>query len=145
MFEIPPRLLAAVGGKAVRASIPTELVGFEADGLQIVVYPSDVALLGRKELVSQARAAVARRLTSADAYLTSAKESEEIEDRLAEIMHKQVVVAADFRSIDAQLTTLVAPYDDWETLFRLRLQVEQERRLVDSSTPADGAPISRGT
>jgi hypothetical protein len=138
-FEIPPRLLAAVGGKAVRASIPTELTGFEIAGLQIVVYPSDVALLGRKELVSQARAAVARRLTSADAYLTSAKESEQIEDRLTEIMRKPKVVAADFRSIDDLLTNLVAPYDEWETLYRLRLQVEQERRLFDSTTPADGS------
>ena len=138
-FEIPPRLLAAVGGDAVRGSIPTELTGFGTDGLEIVVYPSDVALLGRKELVSQARAAVARRLTSSDAYLTTAKESEEIEDHLAEIMRKQTVVAADFQAIDDQLSKLVAPYDDWETLYRLRLQVEQERRLADASTPADGS------
>jgi hypothetical protein len=138
-FEIPPRLLAAVGGDAVKDLIPTELVAFETDGLQIVVYPSDVALLGRKELVSQARAAVARRLTSADAYLTSAKESEQIEDRLAEIARKPRVVAADFAPIDELLTMLVAPYDEWETLYRLRLQVEQERRLPDSTTPADGS------
>lgn len=138
-FEIPPRLLAAVGGDAVKDLIPTELVGFETAGLQIVVYPSDVALLGRKELVSQARAAVARRLTSADAYLTSAKESEQIEDRLAEIARKPSVVAADFRPIDELLTKLVAPYDEWETLYRLRLQVEQERRLPNSTTPADGS------
>ena len=138
-FEIPPRLLAAVGGNAVKESIPTELVGFEVEGLQIIVYPSDVALLGRKDLVAQARAAVARRLTSADAYLTSAKESEEIEDRLSDIGRKSTVVAADFALIDELLTKLVAPYDEWETLYRLRLQVEQERRLPDSSTPADGS------
>src|SRR5450631_449875 len=138
-FEIPPRLLAAVGGKAVKESIPTELVGFEVEGLQIIVYPSDVALLGRKDLVAQARAAVARRLTSADAYLTTAKESEEIEDRLSDIGRKSTVVAADFALIDELLTKLVAPYDEWETLYRLRLQVEQERRLPDSTTPADGS------
>jgi hypothetical protein len=138
-FEIPPRLLAAVGGKAVKELIPTELVGFETDDLQIIVYPSDVALLGRKDLVAQARAAVARRLTSADAYLTSAKESEQIEDRLSDIVRKSTVVAADFAPIDELLTNLVAPYDEWETLYRLRLQVEQERRLPDSTTPADGS------
>ena len=138
-FEIPPRLLAAVGGKAVKDLIPTELVGFETDGLQIIVYPSDVALLGRKDLVAQARAAVARRLTSTDAYLTSAKESEQIEDRLSDIGRKSTVVAADFALIDELLTKLVAPYDEWETLYRLRLQVEQERRLPDSTTPADGS------
>ena len=138
-FEIPPRLLAVVGGKAVKDLIPTELVEFETDGLGIVVYPSDVALLGRKDLVSQARAAVARRLTFAEAYLTSANESEQIEDRLADISRQPMVSASDFRPIDELLTTLVAPYDEWETLYRLRLQVEQERRLPDSTTPADGS------
>ena len=138
-FEIPPRLLAAVGGDAVKDLIPSDLVAFETDGLAILVYPTDVALLGRNELVSPARAAVARRLTFAEAYHTSAKESEQIEDRLAEIGRKPMVAAADFRPIDELLTTLVAPYDDWETLYRLRLQVEQERRLPESTTPADGS------
>jgi hypothetical protein len=138
LFEIPPRLLAAVGGDAVKDLIPRELVAFEADGLEIVVYPTDVAMLGREKLVAAARAAVARRLITAGAYLTPTKEPEEIEDRLAEIAAKPSVTAADFRPIDEQLTTLVAPYDEWETLYRLRLQVEQERRLPESTSPADG-------
>jgi hypothetical protein len=138
LFEIPPRLLAAVGGDAVKDLIPKELVAFEADGLEIVVYPTDVALLGHEKLVAAARAAVARRLITAGAYLTPTKEPEEIEDRLAEIAAKPSVTAADFRPIDEQLTTLVAPYDEWETLYRLRLQVEQERRLPESTSPADG-------
>jgi hypothetical protein len=138
-FEVPPRLLAAVGGDAVKDLIPTDLVAFEMDDLEIVVYPSDVALLGREKLVFQGRAAVARRLTFAEAYLTSAMESEAIEDRLADIAGQPTVVAADFRPIDELLTTLAAPYDEWETLYRLRLQVEQERRLPDSTTPADGS------
>jgi hypothetical protein len=139
LFEVPPRLLAAVGGDAVKDLIPKELVAFEADGLEIVVYPTDVALLGREKLVAAARAAVARRLITAGAYLTPVKESEEIEDRLAEIADKPTVTAADFRPIDERLTTLVAPYDQWETLYRLRLQVEQERRLPEATSPADGS------
>ncbi len=138
-FEIPPRLLAAIGGEAVKDAIPTELVAFEMDDLGIVIYPSDVALLGRDELLSKARAAVTRRLTFAEVYLTAAQESEQIEDRLGEIARKQVVVAADFGPIDELLTTLVAPLGDWETLYRLRLQVEQERRLPESTAPADGS------
>jgi hypothetical protein len=137
LFEIPPRLLAAVGGAAVKNLIPKQLVAFEADGLEILVYPTDIALLGRKILVSAARAAAARRLITAGAYLTTAKESEQIEDRLAEIADKPRVTATDFAPIDELLTTLVAPYDEWETLYRLRLQVEQERRLPDSTAPAD--------
>jgi hypothetical protein len=139
LFEIPPRLLAAVGGDAVKRSVPKELVAFEADDLEILVYPSDIALLGRTALVSAARAAVARRLMTAGAYLTSAMELQQIEDRLAEIAEKPTVMAADFRPIDELLTTLDAPYDEWQTLYRLRLQVEQERRLPDATTPADGS------
>lgn len=139
VFEIPIRLLAAVGGDAVKGSIPKELVSFAADDLEILVYPSDVALLGRTALVSAARAAVARRLASAAAYLTPAMESQAIEDRLAEIADKPRVTAADFAPIDDLLTALDAPYDEWETLYRLRLQVEQERRLSDSTSPAEAA------
>ena len=139
LFEIPIRLLAAVGGDDVKSSIPKQLVSFAADDLEILVYPSDVALLGRTVQVSAARAAVARRLTSAGAYLTPAMESEQIEDRLAEIAEKPRVTSADFAPIDDLLTSLDAPYDEWETLYRLRLQVEQERRLPDSTSPPEAA------
>jgi hypothetical protein len=139
LFEVPIRLLARVGGDSVKGSIPKEIVAFEAKDLEVLVYPSDVALLGRTELVVAARAAVARRLASADAYLTPAFESQQIEDRLTEIAEKPTVTAADFAPIDDLLTALDAPYDEWETLYRLRLQVEQERRLPDSTSPAEAA------
>lgn len=134
-FDVPLRLLAAVGGAAVKDLIPTEVVEFKADGIGILIYPSDVALLGREDLVSPARAAIAKRLTFSDVYLTSAQESEQIEDRLAEISRKPTAVAADFRPIDELLNSLIAPYDEWETLFRLRLQVEQERRMPAVARP----------
>ena len=31
------------------------------------------------------------------------------------------------------------PYDDWATIYRLRLQVEHEARLPGSTGPADGS------
>jgi hypothetical protein len=138
-IALPLRMFASVGGKKVQGSIPKELVQFEMDGLAVLVYPSDVALLGRERLVSAARTAVARRLAFTDVYLTAAKESEQVEDRLKEIAEKPAVTTADFRPIDDLLTTLIAPYDEWETLYRLRLEVEQERRLPDSTAPAEAA------
>jgi hypothetical protein len=66
-------------------------------------------------------------------------ESEQIEDRLREISQKSSVTPKDFEPIDEQLTTLEVPYDEWETLYRLRLQVEQERRLPDRTAPAEAA------
>jgi hypothetical protein len=138
-LALPLWLLASVGGAKVRKVVPKELVEFEIDGLDVLVYPSDVALLGRAELVSAARAAIARRLAFADAYLTATMESEQIEDRLREIAGKPTVTSTDFGPIDDLLTTLEGPYDEWETLYRLRLQIEQERRLPGSSAPAEAA------
>jgi hypothetical protein len=138
-LRLPLWLLSSVGGKKVRGEIPGDLAEFEVDGLDVLVYPSDVALLGRAELVSAARAAIARRLAFADAYLTSTAESEQIEDRLREISQQSTVTPKDFEPIDDQLTTLEVPYDEWETLYRLRLQVEQERRLPDRTAPAEAA------
>ncbi len=125
-FVVPPRLLATVAGRGVKGLVPDELVAFKADELGILVYPSDVAVLGRKDLVARARDAIARCLTFADAYLTNGKETEQIEDRLRELSQRPTVGPADFKPIDAQLTSLAVPYDEWETLLRLRLQVEHE-------------------
>ena len=137
-FVVPPRLLAAVAGRGVNGLVPDELVGFKADELGILVYPSDVALLGREDLVVRARDAVARSLTFADAYLTAGKETEQVEDRLRELSQRKMVHPADFKPIDALLTTLVIPYDEWETLLRLRLQVEHEALVAPRSTSGQG-------
>ena len=138
-LALPLWLLASVGGERVRRLVPRQLVEFETDDLGVLVYPSDVALLGRSDLVAAARAAIARRLAFADAYLTSTMESQQIEDRLRDIARKPHVGATDFASIDEALTKRTGTYDDWETLYRLRLQVEQERRLADASAPAEAA------
>ena len=138
-LALPLWLLASVGGERVRRLVPRQLVEFEADGLGVLVYPSDVALLGRADLVAAARAAIARRLAFEDAYLTSTMESQQIEDRLRDIARQPHVGAKDFQPIDEALTSRVGTYDEWETLYRLRLQVEQERRLVDASSPAEAA------
>jgi hypothetical protein len=138
-LEVPPRLLMAVGGGSAQREFPDELVEFDADELNVILYPSDVLILGRQALVGRARAAIARRLAFTDAYLTTAEESEQIEDRLVGIAHQGHVSAADFRPIDDLLTRLAVPYRDWETLYRLRLQVEHETRLPGATGPADGS------
>jgi hypothetical protein len=129
LFEVPLRLLAWAGGRPVADQIPKRLIALTSGDLEVLVYPSDIALLGPKDLVQPARAAVARRLGMADTYLTAALEAEQIEDRLAELARKAEVTAADFVPVDELLNTIESPYDEWETLLRLRLQVERERRL----------------
>ena len=97
---VPPRLLVAAGGGSTQRELPDELVEFDADDLNVILYPSDVFILGRQQSVARARAAIARRLAFADAYSRPADESEEIEDRLVDIADQGKASPADFRPID---------------------------------------------
>jgi hypothetical protein len=137
-LTIPPRLLGAVGGSAVKGLVPDELVQLETEDLEVLVYPSDVALLGSTELVARARAAIATRLTFTEAYLTSAEEAQELEDRLAAMAGRGEVAPGAFRELDERLATLAIPYEEWETLYRLRLHVENHQRLPDANSPGAG-------
>lgn len=134
-LELPARLLGAVGGSGVKGLVPDRLVELKASDLEILVHPSDVALLGRKDAVARARAALTSRLTHTDAYLTTAKEAQQVEDRLLAISRQPTVTAGDFKPIDDTLATLVVSPEDWQTLYRERLQIENERRLPGASRP----------
>lgn len=137
-FVLPPQLLARAGGLDVGRLVPERLIAFNGRDLAILVYPSDVAIVGEATLVARARSAVARRLPFSDAYLTTAKESEQIEDRLRELAQRPFVQATDFQPIDALLASLVVPHDEWETLLRLRMQIEHEL-LATPRRPAAGS------
>lgn len=133
VLEVPPRMVALVGGPSAAAMIPDELSELDLDDLGILIYPSDIALLGPAELVAKARAVIARRITFTDAYLTLAKESEQIEDRLATIARGGDPKPDELAEIDRVLASLVVPYEDWQTLYRLRLQVEHDQRAAHPS------------
>jgi hypothetical protein len=90
-------------------------------------------VVGAKESVARARAAIADRLTKTEAYLTAAEEAQEIEDALRELRSVDVADAEArtaalerLRTLDARLARLVVPYEEWEVLYRQRLQVERD-------------------
>ena len=136
-LSIPPRLLAAVGGRGVRGLVPDDLAQLKREDLEVLVYPSDLAMMGAKPQLARGRAALASRLTFTEAYLTAAKESQDIEDRLRQLRKGQPT-RRDFQRIDERLAKLVVPHEEWETLYRLRLQIENERRLGGTSRPGAG-------
>jgi len=82
-LTLPAKALAwATGGDGL---VPDDLAMMSTHDLEILVYPSDVSILGKPETVARARAAVASRLPFTAAYLTAGKEGQRIEDRLAAI------------------------------------------------------------
>jgi hypothetical protein len=133
-FVVPPKVLALVGGLSSAGLVPDELVAFKSDDLRVLVYLSDVALIGKTDQVARARSAIVGRLTFTDAYLTATKEAEQVEDALRRLAERNATSAADFADVDHKLESLDVDFGDWLTLYRLRLQVEHEGRASSAST-----------
>jgi hypothetical protein len=107
--------------------------------LDILIYPMDVLISGKPDSVARARAAIASRLTTSAAHLTVSAEAQAIEDRITALAvgpegerdhapRFDAAAAAEFAAIDEKLATLRIPYEEWEVLYRQRLQVERDLR-----------------
>lgn len=128
VLEIPSGLLAIVGGASVRRLVPERLMMLKRSDLEVTVHPSDVAVAGSKEAVARARAAVADRLTETAAHLTTSEEAQEVEDAIRAVRDpaNHASASAMLGAVDERLARLTIPYEEWEVLYRQRLQVERD-------------------
>jgi hypothetical protein len=120
----PPRLLASISGAGIRSLVPDRLAILKGARLEVQVYPSDLALSGRKLEVARARAAIMRELRSEDCWFTTDRKAQAIEDQLAALGQPAGVAdAAALEAIDRRLATEEIADDAWDVLYRRRLQV----------------------
>jgi hypothetical protein len=123
---LPARLLDRVAGRTLGRMVPDPLMLLVAPGLEILVYPSDIAISGERAQVARSRAAIATRLTRAPAWLTVSADAQAIEDAIEAIAHLPGSAdrSAALAAVDGRLWSVVVPFDEWETLYRMRLQVD---------------------
>src|SRR5690349_2231456 len=137
-MSLPARWLAAVAGRSSSSLVPDRMVRLRGPDLDVLIYPMDVLISGKSHDVVRARAAIASRLTTSAAHLTVSAEAQAIEDRLTALAvgapgREQpppfdADVMAVFEAIDVDLAKLEVPYEEWEVLYRQRLQVERDLR-----------------
>jgi hypothetical protein len=83
------------------------------------------------------------------AYLTASEEAQEIEDALRELHDPadptgREEALATLAAIDERLKKLTVPYEEWEVLYRQRLQVERDLlRIGTIEPPHERSPVSR--
>jgi hypothetical protein len=135
VLELPSKLLAAVGGESVRRLVPDRLFVLKSRELEVTLHPADIALSGTKPAVARARAAIAAEMPFTAAYLTTSKEGQQVEDVLRAVAEGRAPGGA-LAEIDRRLTSIVVPHEEWEVLYRERLQVERELRDA-AARPAD--------
>jgi len=155
VIRFPTRLLAFFAGSTVGDLVAASLTRLYGPNIEILLHPSDMVISGRTAEASRARALIAEHLTFTRAYLTWDKEANEIEDALRRIWESVLGGAgrdalARLRALEQRMDRLTLPYEEWEVLFRQRLQVERSalRRIAgladDAATgtvlpEADGA------
>ena len=125
----PMRTVGFAAEHLLNAVVRGQPMRLAAEGLEIYAYATNIAILGPKEEAYRARAALERELAFCDAYLTWNDEAQDFEDELMEA-HRTAngdVPALRRRLDEVQERMDVASLnaEEWNVLYRLRLQVEQ--------------------
>jgi hypothetical protein len=98
-----------------------------ADGLQLYAYATNVAVLGPMKKAHLARAALEREAPFLGAHLTWSEDSQRFEDAIIEAGNGSGSPPGLRRRLDRvqqQIDTAGLSIDEWNVLYRLRLQVE---------------------
>jgi hypothetical protein len=118
------KLLASIAGRGIGRLVPNRLVELYGPSVALSVYPSDLAMTGSADAVARARALVTRDVPSRDAWFTTTKEAQEIEDRLAALETADSATRErDLADLDRDLLNLTIDQDTFEVLYRRRLQL----------------------
>jgi len=129
LLAVPGKLLALIAGKDVADVVPDRLVELRGEGIEVGVYPSDISISGDLTSRSRARATLLTGLPNTPAHFTTVAESQKVEDRLARVAEGRLPAGEakdELKRVDEDMTTLDVGSDDWDILFRLRLQAERD-------------------
>jgi hypothetical protein len=126
----PLRTVGFAAEHLLGAVVRGDPMRLDAGQLELQAYATNVSILGPQDEAYRARAAIERQLAFAEAYLTWDEESQAFEDELKKI-HRDAdgdVGAVRGRLDDLQERMDVASMnsEQWNVLYRLRLQVEQD-------------------
>ena len=143
VLTVPARILARIAGRGIGALVPDELVELYGPRVSVSVYPADLAITGAPDAVARARGLVARDVPSRDAWFTTTKEAQELEDRMAALQAADPATRQEaLPDIDRRLLDLTVDQDTFEVLYRRRLQlaVEPDLDVRDTAEPEPAPP-----
>ncbi len=145
VLTMPARILAQVGGGGIGRLVPDRLVELVGPEVKVSIYPADLAVTGSKDAVPKARALIARDVRSRDAWFTTTKEAQKLEDELAALEQADPATrAAQLPALDARLLDLEIDQETFEVLYRRRLQLaiapDEDVRAAEEPSPPRPEP-----
>ena len=126
----PLRTVGFASKHLLGAVVRGEPVRLATQELEIFAYATNVSIQGPKKEAYRVRAAMERELAFRNAYLTWNEESQGFEDDLLRI-HQAAdgdvgAVRAELDEVQARIDVASLNLEEWNVLYRLRLQLEQD-------------------
>lgn len=131
VLTLPAWLLTRVAGPSVRKLRPDRLIELCGQDVRVGVYPYDIAISSTKADRTRLRAAVLTALASSAAHLTTSAEAQVVEDRIRRLDQSATGTAPTetdlgraIEAIDRQMLALEVSAEEWDVLYRRRLELE---------------------
>ena len=133
----PLRTMGFAARHLLGAVVRGEPISLAVDRLEVLAYATNVSVIGPKESAYRVRAAMERELAFGDAYLTWNEEAQGFEDVLLQI-HRSAngnfdALERDLETVQQKIDAASLNSEEWNVLYRLRLQIENAACL--SSRP----------
>ena len=128
----PLRTVGFASEHLLGAVVRGEPMRLRADGVEIYAYATNISVQGPKDDAYRIRAAIQRKLGFGEAHLTWNDEAQEIEDELLDA-HERFgddveALRARLDEIQAAMDTASVNSEEWNVLYRRRLQIELAAR-----------------
>jgi hypothetical protein len=142
----PMRTVGFAVRHLIGAIVRGDPVRVAADGVEIYAYATTISVQGPKEEAYRVRAAIERELGLDDAYLTWNDDAQEIEDALLDAQRSADGDVEALRErlavIQERMDTASLNSEEWNVLFRRRLQIEAAAaaRADGDALPGHEAP-----
>lgn len=126
----PLRTVGYASRHLLGAVVRGEPMRLRADGLEILAFATNVSIQGPSEDAYRVRAAMERELAFSNTYLTWNEASQSFEDELSRL-HEAAdgdveALRADLDEVQARIDVASLNTEEWNVLYRLRLQLEQD-------------------
>ena len=149
----PMRLLAWLGGEALRSHVPKRFEHFVAHDLALSLYPTGLVLRGHPARLTWAHGLVAEAVVHTEGLQTTDPRAQALEQRLRPLWRSYDLdparrargadLARELDQITRELRILQVDWDDWQVLYRQILQLGRaahgERQLLDAEPPPPAA------
>jgi hypothetical protein len=131
LLRFPTKILSFFASKHVKDMVADQLTVLANPKFQVQLHPSDLIISGKADDTARIRSLIARRLLFTDALMTWDQEANELEQKMKTIWQRAHEENADFeplfkelQSIDRKCDQTPLRYEEWEVLYRERLQLE---------------------